>query len=205
MITSDKITTILSEIPFINAPYILSIINRHYRLFLACFLPVAVITLIYLMIVPHIYESRAVVQVQQREERSIQPMDKPTDDENLTSEDSLKTIEQNLQSYDLFVDVVSNPKIANDPEFLVGYHGWGNSPQDLADWLQANTTVALRHGTRLIDVTVDHQVPAMAQKLAQALVDSFVVMNNQDQSSSQQAALKILVTESEQVKQNLQK
>ena len=43
----------------------------------------------------------------------------PTDD--LKGDDVIKTIEQNLQNFSLFVDVVNDPTIANDPNFLVGY------------------------------------------------------------------------------------
>lgn len=177
------------------------------RLFFLCFLTVILLAIIYLIQAPRLYESTATVQVEQQEQRAFKSTDQDGDADSLKGDDVIKTIEQNLQNYSLFVKVVSDPKIANDPNFLVGYSGRTSSPEiaDLAEWLKSNTKVVLRHGTRLIDVTVDHQVPAMAQKLAQAIIDSFFLLNGEAQNSTQQAALKFLVVQSEQMKANLQK
>jgi capsular exopolysaccharide synthesis family protein len=177
------------------------------RLFFLCFLTAILLAIIYLIHAPRLYESTATVQVEQQEQRAFKSTDQDGDADSLKGDDVIKTIEQNLQNYSLFVKVVSDPKIANDPNFLVGYSG-STSPSDVADlaeWLQSNTKVVLRHGTRLIDVTVDHRVPAMAQKLAQAIIDSFLLLNGEAQNSTQQAALKFLVVQSEQMKANLQK
>src|SRR5271155_5242250 len=86
--------------PLINWHYLLLIGKRHYRLFLAVCLPVVGLTVLYLLLTHPMYESTASVQVEQRAQRAIQPLDiQPTGDD-LTSEDSVKTIEQNMQSYD---------------------------------------------------------------------------------------------------------
>ena len=191
----------------INWNYFLTIGTRHLWLFLGCFIPVVLMTIIYLVMAPRLYESTAVVQVEQQEQRAFKSVTKEGQEDDLKSEDIMKTIEQNLQNYSLFVAVVSDPQIANDPDFLVGYGGSRDSTSvtELAEWVQSNTKVALRHGTRLIDVTVDHRVPGMAQKLAQAVIDDFVSQNGQSQNLAQQAALKFLVAQSEEVKKNLQK
>ncbi|MCE0523813.1 MAG: polysaccharide biosynthesis tyrosine autokinase [Methylacidiphilales bacterium] len=202
----DSITSSSNEGSLINWPHLWMIAKRHYRIFLWVCIPVIVLTLLYILIAPSVYESTAVVQVEQREQRAIQPLDKDSNEEDLTSEDSVKTIEQNMQSYDLFEEVVKNPQVANDPNFLVGYTGKRDPTptSDLADWLQSNTKIALRHGTRLIDITVDHRVPEMAQKLAQSIVDTYTLLGWQNQTSSQQATSKLLTTESAGIKQNLQ-
>jgi capsular exopolysaccharide synthesis family protein len=181
-------------------------IRRKWLFFLG-FIPVVAFAIVYLLTAPRIYESTAVVQVEQREQRAFKPLDKEGQPEDLKSEDVLKTIEQNLQNYSLFVNVASDPKVISNPDFLVGYRGQKNPLviSDLVEWLRSNTKVALRHGTRLIDVTVDHQVPAMAQELAQAIIDAFVLQNVQAQNATQQVTLKFLVAQSEEVKENLQK
>jgi capsular exopolysaccharide synthesis family protein len=74
----------------------------------------------------------------------------------------------------------------------------------LAEWLQSNTKVSLRHGTRLIDVTLAHRVPEVAQKLAQSVVDSYILLAGQAQTASKQASLKLLSTESAEIKKNLE-
>jgi polysaccharide biosynthesis transport protein len=192
--------------PLINWHYFLMIGKRHYLLFLAVCLPIVGLTVLYLLLAPSLYESTAVVQVEQRAQRAIQPIDVQSTGDDLTSEDSVKTIEQNMQSYDVFDAVVSNPQFADDPNFLVGYSGKVDPPPvaDLADWLRSNTKIAVRRGTRLIDVTVAHRVPEMAQALAQSIVDSFILVGGQAQTTAQQTALKLLSTESAGIKQNLQ-
>ncbi len=64
--------------------------------------------------------------------------------------------------------------------------------------------IELRHGTRLIDVTVFHRVPRMAQKLALAIVTTYITVGNQNLSSAQQANLQVLNTQSAEIKKNLQ-
>ena len=187
--------------------YLWTLVSRRLWLFFVCFLPVLILTIIYLLHAPRVYESTAVVEVKTREQRAFKPTDDQAQSDDLKGDDVIKTIEQNLQNYDLFVNVVKDPAIANDPDFLVGYKGKEIPPpaSEVAEWLRSNTSVSLRHGTRLIDVTVGHQVPRMAQKLAQAVIDSFVAMNGQSQNSSQQVALKFLVEQSSEVKKSLQK
>jgi succinoglycan biosynthesis transport protein ExoP len=203
--------TIMSRLregaPMINWEYLRMLGERHYRLFLWVCGPVVALTILYLLFTPSQYESTAVVQVEQKQQRSIQPLEKGSTADDLMSEDSVKTIEQNMQSYDLFEAVVKNPDIANDPNFLVGYKGRRDPApiSELADWLEENTKISLRHGTRLIDVTVYHRVPEMAQKLALALVDSYIMLGGQAETSAQQANTKLLSSESSDVKNNLQK
>jgi capsular exopolysaccharide synthesis family protein len=202
----DTLPPASNDGPLINWHYLRMIGTRHFRLFLWVCLPVVGVTILYLLAAHRMYGSTAVVQVEHRAQRAIQSINSQSNAEDLTSEDSVKTIEQNMQSYDLFEAVVSNPQIANDPNFLVGYSGRKDPPSvsDLADWLQSNTKIALRHGTRLIDVTVYHRVPEVAQKLAQSLVDSYVLLASQAQATTQQNALKLLSSESADIKQKLE-
>ncbi len=194
-----------NEGPLINWPYLWMMAVRHYRLFLAVFIPVVALTVAYLLVTKPLYESTAVVKVEMREHSDID-VNTPAYNDELATEDGLKTIEQSMQSYDLFEAVVKDPDIANDPDFLVGFPGAKDSPTptDLADWLRDNTKIALTHGTRLINVTVYHRVPAMAQKLAQALVTHYVSLGSETQSSDKAKAGQLLDTESTTVKQKLQ-
>jgi succinoglycan biosynthesis transport protein ExoP len=195
--------TASSDGQLVNWHYLLVVGQRHYRLFLAVFVPIVLLTLGYLLITKPLYESTAVVQVNQHEHSAIDVASSADGEQDLTSEDSVKTIEQNMQNYDLFEEVVKLPEIVNDPDFRVGYNGSGTTA-DLADWLRSNTDIALRHGTRLIDVSVYHRVPGEAQKLAELLVVTYVTYGNQLQSSEQQSNYKLLSSESSGVKDNLQ-
>jgi capsular exopolysaccharide synthesis family protein len=193
-------------VPSIDGQYLWALVKGRLWLFFACLGLVLVLTILYLIATPRLYESTVVVQVEQREQRAFKSTRDQAQPDDLRSDDVVRTIEQNLQNYSLFVNVVSNPKIAGNPDFLVGFKG-GNptAVSDLADFVRSHTKISLLHGTRLIYVTVDHQVPAMAQQLAQAVIDSFVAMNGDAQFAVQKDALKLLMTDSEQVQENLQK
>jgi succinoglycan biosynthesis transport protein ExoP len=180
---------------------------RRIGLFFACFGAVLLVTIIYLIKAPRVYESTGDVQVEERTEEAFKTPDSNTPEQDLKSDDALKTIEQNLQTYSLFLDVARDPAIASDPNLLVGYPS-ADRPVDLdslAKWLKSNTAVSLRHGTRLIDVSVFHQAPEMAQKLVQSLINAFIAENAQVQASTQKSVIKYLVAQSAQVKDSLQK
>jgi capsular exopolysaccharide synthesis family protein len=194
-----------SDGPMFNWHQILTLVQRHYKLFFAVFIPVIAITIGYLAITKPVYQSTAVVQVGQRETSNIQVTPNGSG-EDLSSEDAVKTIEQNMQSYDLFEAVVKLPDIANDPDFLVGFPGGDGPPSasDLADWIRGNTKIQLQHGTRLIDVTVYHRVPQVAQKLAEALVVTYITSGGQAQNNLQKQNQQLLDDKSNGVKNSLQ-
>jgi polysaccharide biosynthesis transport protein len=180
---------------------------RRIGLFLACFGVVMLLAIIYVIKTPRLYESTAAVQVETQEQRMFHSPDAQESTDDLKGDDVIKTIEQNLQNFSLFVDVANDPAIANDPNFLVGYPSKDlpADADDLARWIKSNTTVSARHGTRLIDVSVDHRVPEVAQKLVMSLINAFFIENAKQQTASQEAAASFLVNQSQEVKESLQK
>jgi succinoglycan biosynthesis transport protein ExoP len=191
--------------PSLNWQHIWTMAAPRLPLFFISFCITVGLSIIYIYFAPQVYESTATVQVEQEQQRAFRSTGTASESDDLKSEDNIKTIEQNLQNYALFLNVVNDPKIANDPDFYVGFSGSKDSSSSRAEWLTANTKVVLRHGTRLIDVTVEHRVPRMAQKLTQAIIDNFVLMNGQAQVSAQQVALKFLVAQSDEARAGLQK
>jgi succinoglycan biosynthesis transport protein ExoP len=180
---------------------------RHIGLFLLCFFAVLLVAIIYIVKTPRLFQSTAVVQVEQEEQRAFKAPGPAEAGEDLKSDDVVKTIEQNLQNYSLFLSAVSDPKIANDPDLLKGYPSSERpvDPSDVAQWIKSNSKIGLRHGTRLIDVSIDHQVPHVAQELVQSLIASFFLESARTQASTEQSAIQFLVSQSEQVKSGLQK
>ena len=102
--------------------------------------------------------------------------------------------------------MASDPGINADPNFLTGYPSKDRpvDVDDVARWLKSNTSVSAIHGTRLIDVSVDHRVPEVAQKLVMALINAFFIENAKSQTSTQAAAAGFLANQSQQVKTSLQ-
>lgn len=179
---------------------------RHLWLFLICLGSVVAVTIVYIIKAPRMYMSHAAVQVEQQEQRIFKTGDGTGTPEDLRSDDELKTIEQNLQNFSVFVGAVSDPTVSSDPNFLVGYPSKMRPVplEDEARWLQGSTRVSLRHGTRLIDVSVEHRVPEMAQKLTMAVIAAFEKENSESAGTMEQNAVKYLVVQSEQVQNDLQ-
>ena len=89
-------------------------------------------------------------------------------------DDMIKTYEQMLQTKDLAERVVKNQHLEANPEFLpVGVQG--PLSQDAATgMLAASMSVRIRPLTRLIDISVEHHDPHMAQFLADQLAQESV-------------------------------
>ncbi len=121
---------------------------------------------------PATFEARAVVQVEQKPQKIIVMEDVTSED--FKSAEILKTIEQSFISRSLFLRVIQSEKLLADPIFVAPRkdgQAWTESA--LIDVLSNMVESKLRRGTRLIDVTVDHTDPFMAQRLVQALVREF--------------------------------
>ena len=162
---------------------------------------------VYLHTATPFYRSVTVVQVEQEQQRVYKPDTKGDVGDDLKSDDSLKTIEQNLQSSSLFLAVASDPRITKDPLLYKGIspHGRPLSTSDLADILQGNTHATLRRGTRLIDVSVDHPVPEVAQKLSHLVVEDYISGSSEVSVDASTGIEGQLLTDSDGIKRKLQK
>ena len=172
--------------PSLTLAQINRLIYRWMWLFCLCFCAVFSLAIAYVMTATPIYRATAVVQVEQEEKRAYNPDERSDGSQDLKGEDILKTIEQNLQAPNLFVSVVSNPALAQDQRFLDGLNPKHEplTSAELGERLENCTTVLLRRGTRLIDVSVEHSSPVIAQKVAQILVTTYINQSGQVQTSS---------------------
>ena len=154
----------------------------------------------YAMRLPKIYESRAVIQVQQQE-RQIVKIDNITE-ENLTAQDFINTVVQSLTSRKLMLRVIEANKLRKNPAFVEP----GANPSDiqLADKMRGKVNVQLRKGTRLIDITVSDADPVMARDLAASLVTQFLRENIDQRVSVSQVASDFLAQEAEKLKRKLE-
>jgi polysaccharide biosynthesis transport protein len=128
----------------------------------------------YLIWTPKIYESRAVIEVDQATPKVNNVQDfNPGNDTNLP--EVLKTIEQTLLSETLLLRVVKTNALDKDPLFAPPKKdGSPYLDSELAARFKSRVKVALRRGTQLIDVTVEDRDPKRAQQLAQSMVKEFV-------------------------------
>jgi capsular polysaccharide biosynthesis protein len=154
----------------------------------------------YVMRLPKIYESRAVIQVQQQEQQVVK-IDNITE-ENLTAQDFINTVVQSLSSRKLMLRVIGANNLRKNPMFVTP----GSSPTDiqLADKLRGKVSVQLRKGTRLIDITVSDTDPVMARDLATSLVAQFLRETIDQRVSVSQVASEFLTQEAEKLKKKLE-
>ncbi|MFM8717543.1 MAG: GumC family protein, partial [Spartobacteria bacterium] len=151
---------------------------------------------------PKIYESRAVLQVQQQEKQIVK-IDGILQD-NPSALDFINTIVQTLSSRNLMLRVIDANKLRENPAFVNPNNP--NPPTDLqlADKLRGKVKVALRRGTRLIDITVEDTDPVMARDLAASIVKEFMRENFSQRASVNRVASEFLQEEAEKLKKKLE-
>jgi capsular exopolysaccharide synthesis family protein len=146
----------------------------------------------YLIWVPKIYESKAVIAVEQESPKVNNVQDFNADSAaDINSPDFLKTIEQARLSQTLLLRIVKANGLDKDPIFAPPKKdGTAYLDSELVGRFQSKVKVALRRGTRLVDVTVEDIDPKRAQQLAGSMVKEFI-----DQSFDQNVGLSETTTD----------
>ncbi len=146
----------------------------------------------YLIWAPKIYESKAVIAVEQESPKVNNVQDFNADSAaDINSPDFLKTIEQALLSQTLLLRIVKANGLDKDPIFAPPKKdGTAYLDSELVGRFKSKVKVALRRGTRLVDVTVEDIDPKRAQQLAGSMVKEFI-----DQSFDQNVGLSETTTD----------
>jgi capsular exopolysaccharide synthesis family protein len=198
----------LTAVPSINIRVITTLILRKLWLIALCFFAVLALAIAYILTATPKFESIAVLEVEKQQQELYKANDKDAANDAAPSDDvELKTIEQDLQLDSLFERVATNPAVVADPNFLPGLKFTGDKPpatRDIAAKLKGLTTIKLRKGTRLIDVSVLHPDPATAQLLATTLVNEFISMNGSSQTNTNKMAMTFLEGQAAKFKTDLQ-
>jgi capsular exopolysaccharide synthesis family protein len=149
---------------------------------------------------PKIYQSRAVMQVQHQEQR-ISKIEGVMQ-ENPSSLDFINTVVQALGSRNLMLRVVDANRLRENPAFVSP----GSNPTEiqLADRLRGKVQVALRRGTRLIDITVSDRDPVMARDLASSIVREFLKENFSQRLAVSKVATEFLKEEADKLQKKLE-
>jgi capsular exopolysaccharide synthesis family protein len=129
-----------------------------------------------------IYAARATIVVPASDPNvsSVQDVSE-TDD---TSGDMIKTFEQLLQTKDLPERVVKTDHLNENPEFLPEGVTDPISEDEAAGMLEGDTSIHIRPFTRLIDITVEHRSPQMAQLLANRLAQESILQEFDQRADS---------------------
>ena len=161
--------------------------------------------IIYLIRTPKIYESRAVIQVDQEAQKFVNTQNNSSNEE-FKSVEELTTIAQTLKSDTLLLRVIKANELDKDPLFAPPKKdGSAYLDSELVGRFMRKVTVGLRRGTRLIDVTVQDTDPKRAQKLAQSMVTEFISQIFDQKFSVSKAANDFLIQEADRLKEKLHK
>jgi polysaccharide biosynthesis transport protein len=171
-----------------------------------CIILAAVASVGYLVWAPKIYESRAVIEVEQETPRVNNIQDFNADNgDDMNRPEVIKTIEQALLSQTLLLQVVRANGLDKDPSFAPPRKdGSAYLDAELVGLFQSKVNVKLRRGTRLLDITVDDKDPRRAQQLAESMVKEFVNQSFEQELGLSEAAGDYLRKESDSLKAKLQ-
>lgn len=151
---------------------------------------------------PKVFASTVTIEVEAEEQKLIKPDARRP--EELTREEVLKTIEQKLESPALALRLVNHPELKDDPAFLPEVKRPAPEAK-LRAAVSERITASVRRGTRLIDITVEDENPAMAQKLARLLVQEFLRGSAESRAEVSQVAHEYLRAEADRLKTVLTK
>lgn len=158
-------------------------------------------TIGYLFTATKIYESRAVLQVQQQEQQVVN-IDGVRED-NPSTLDYVNSVVQALTSRNLLLRVIDANNLRQNEDFAPP-RGTPYSDVELADMLEKKVTVKLRRLTRLVEITVQDPDPEMARNLAASFVKEFLRENFAQKMSVTQVANDFLEEEAKKLKAKLE-
>jgi succinoglycan biosynthesis transport protein ExoP len=157
----------------------------------------------YVVWTPRTYESRAVIQVQQEAQKVVNIANVSEDKPETT--DYLNTVVQAFSSRDLMLRVIQSTGLDKDPEFAPPQpDGTPYTELDLASRMSRKVKIALRRGTRLVDITAFDSNPVMAEKIAGAFVKEFLRESFAQRRSLSRVANEFLQDEAQQLKTKLE-
>ena len=142
---------------------------------------ILVITLAIILIFPHVYSARGTIWID--EGSNILPFE---DLNRLTGEINAQSHSMLLTSRSLAAEVIDKMKLADNPEFGGRRRNSSGSEaatdisprykEKLIDTFLKSLAVTPLSGTKLIEVTYNHQNPALAAQILNTLFDSYIEM-----------------------------
>jgi capsular exopolysaccharide synthesis family protein len=160
------------------------------------------LAVVYLMLAPRIYSSRAVIYVEQRDKTVVDI--KAVDPEDLEAMEVMKTVEQSISTDEMMLRVIKANHLASVPEF--GGGDPNNPPTDdqLIKALNGRVSIKVRRGTRLIDIIATSKDPRLAQAIAQSFVDEYLRLDMEQRAGTANMANGFLLREADHLKANLE-
>lgn len=149
---------------------------------------------------PVVYQSRSVMSLDFGEQvimSNIQEVDK----REKGGVDLLNTIANNVKSSGILKRVVAAQNLTRHAYFTGGTNTLGEA--QVVGVLSACVDARLRRFTRLIDVTAEFGDPALAQAVAQSVVEEYIKQSGEDRMGAGTNAGQFLMSEEGRIKQRL--
>lgn len=150
---------------------------------------------------PKIYTSRAVLQVQQEEQKVLNM--ESVSQANPSSPDFINTVVEALTSRNLLLRVVKANNLESNPDFARP-RDMPYSDAELADLMRKKVKVSSRRNTRLVDINVEDQDPLLARDLAASFIREFLRENFTQRMSVSRVATDFLEEEAQKLKTKLE-
>ncbi len=172
---------------------------------------------------PKTYQTRATLLIKQQTS-SVISRDQVEEMDYRTLE-AMNTVAERITRPELLQKVASRPEIRSLPglmpkpvvwlpEWAEKWFGKGKeeaadsegvpSPAGLAGVISNWTTIAVRRGTRLLDISISHQSPEVAKALADTIAIEYQAELTGARTSGRSSSLQILMEESEAARKRLQ-
>ncbi len=110
--------------------------------------------------------------------------------------EQLRSVEEGLASSTLMMRVIDRHGLDKDP----GFAKPGMGQEALVSSLQSRIEIALRRGTRIIDITVEDRDPAQAKKLVELLIAEYDSWTTERQQAITRRANEGLATEEQRLR-----
>jgi polysaccharide biosynthesis transport protein len=204
-VNTETISPSLSDPPGLTLDFahLWHLLLRKSWLIILCIVLSLLAAIAYVVLAPKIYESRAVIQVEQETPKVVN-IEGDINREEFRSSEDLKTVEQALLSDTLLLRVIKSNGLDKDPLFAPRKpDGSSYLDSELAQLFKSKLSVTLRRGTRLIDIVVQDRDPERAQQLAQSMVKEFVALQFEQQSNVAKTANDFLLKQADGLKDKL--
>src|SRR6266576_4442720 len=212
----------------IDFRHVWHLVQERLWLVVLCTVGGLVLALGYLARTPKLYQGHTVLEVEVAEPSVVANEDSSTRVRSmfLASQDALRTIEQNLTNRTLLARVIRSEGLAEDDgRALLGVSkapppapkretaskaissetALTQTEQALGGALSTMVKPVVRRGTRLIDLYVVNQDPALAQRLAEAVGREYIRSSIERRANFAEDTLRYLLEEEERLKTNLAK
>jgi polysaccharide biosynthesis transport protein len=114
--------------------------------------------------------------------------------------EQMRSVEQGMSASTLLMRVIQKNRLAEDPAFAAK----GASEQALLEKFSGRVQIALRRGTRIIDLQVEDTDPARAKRLVESLVEEYEMWTNERQIAITQQASEGLSREEERLRERME-